>query len=240
MAGALAIVPESNNFNLDFPSPFSSSLSSLSLCAMSADRRGPSAAGGGGGGGGGSGGGDSASANWPLLKRCLFCSAALVGRCKRCALCKKAFFCSIEHFDRAWPAHRAACYATCDREDAQRRASGLVLFRQAFDIEASVRAWFAAQRAEAEAEAAEAAAAEAAAERARIKGLPDASLRRELSVRDVSQPGQHRRQERARLRRRERPHGCVCRNPLARRPRGRRDLVTRLPPVHLRVAAPMP
>jgi hypothetical protein len=109
----------------------------------------------------------------------------LTGTWKRCAGCRAVFACSNDHFERAWPAHRAACLVVQEREEAARRAGGLVRF---VDVEASVRAWFAAQRAEAEAEAAEAAAEEAAAERARIEGLPDASLRRELSFRDVSPP----------------------------------------------------
>ena len=112
-------------------------------------------------------------------KRCLFCGVVLTGRWKRCGGCHAEFFCSNEHFVAAWPRHAAACNLVREREEAERRAGGLVLTAEA---DRELRA------ARAAAEAAADAAAEDALERARIERLNEAALRRELLRRKISLP----------------------------------------------------
>jgi len=104
-------------------------------------------------------------------KRCLFCGVELSGRWKRCGGCHAAFFCSRDHFEAAWPAHSAACTLVQEREEAERRAGGLVL---SADTERERR------EARAAAEAAAEKAEEDALERARVEGLDERALRREL------------------------------------------------------------
>jgi hypothetical protein len=94
--------------------------------------------------------------------------------------CKTSFFCSLDHQWRNWPAHREAC----THIRLARDAVALAPYAGVDEVEAAVRAWFAAQRAEADAEAA----AEAAADRARIAGLDERTLRRELSRRAIELP----------------------------------------------------
>jgi TPR repeat protein len=112
-------------------------------------------------------------------KRCLFCNVVLTGRWKRCGGCRAAFFCSRDHFEAAWPAHAAACLVVQEREEAERRAGGLVLSAATEQERRAARD---------AAEAAEAAAAEAAFERARVEGLDARALRRELARREIELP----------------------------------------------------
>jgi TPR repeat protein len=114
------------------------------------------------------------------LKTCAYCGAVLSGRWLRCTDCKTSFFCSLDHQWRNWPAHREAC----TRIRLARDAVALAPYAGVDEVEAAVRAWFAAQRAEADAEAA----AEDALERARIGGLDERALRRELLRREISPP----------------------------------------------------
>jgi len=112
-------------------------------------------------------------------KTCLFCGAALAGRWKRCGGCRAEYFCSREHFEAAWPAHAAACTLVQAREEAAQRAGGLTLTAGA---DRALRAARDAAEAAAEADA------EAAAERARIEGLDEDALRRELERREIILP----------------------------------------------------
>ena len=93
---------------------------------------------------------------------------------------KTSFFYSLDHQWRNWPAHREAC----TRIRLARDAAALAPYAGVDEVEGAVRAWFAARRAESDTEAA----AEAAADRARIAGLDERTLRRELSRRAIELP----------------------------------------------------
>jgi TPR repeat protein len=114
-------------------------------------------------------------------KRCLFCGVVLTGKWKRCGGCRSEYFCSRDHFEAAWPAHAAACLVVQEREEAERRAGGLVL---SADTERERR------EARAAAEAAAEEAEEDALERARVEGLDERALRRELLRREIALPAE--------------------------------------------------